>query len=981
VLANSALRRLLCVVLFALPAAVPARGQAGTVSLTTLDYNASTCRQAIARANLGQGRDWWCIQGIASHPSGVTEVRVDSLPAVLQPDSGGAVRYIGFVPVVDGERQVDVVARATSGATGLARYRIVSQGFDPEHPDRPRPVLARVPLAGLPVPGTAQTLVPPSTAGVASRPAGPPAAAAAREASAASPQPTLGEPAATATAGVVDTLGDFIEILSPAEWSGIATRGIELPAQRSVQVVGFARHPSGITSVEIDGRVAALTREGGKYTFTGFAHATAEAREVVILAHPVDGLPIIRRYTLRGTPSDRAFRSRQEAESQLRGQRWALVVGISSYADSAIKPLKYADDDAQAVYDFLRSPRAGLGGFAEDHVRLLLNEQATYAAIRSALFSFLGQAAPQDEVVIYFAGHGKPDQHRPGDTYLLTHDARDAQLSSTALPMRDLNRAVAALAAKHVVLITDACHSGGVTEETSSRGDGGLVQEDFLARMNASQAGLAVFTASGADQLSFEDAKWGGGHGIFTYFLLRGLYGAADEDGDQIVTAVELMHWTMEQVRRETRNTQVPSIGDHSFDQSLPLSLVLTPEEEQHARQKPDSVAADPEVARRGTTLPPALAQAIARAEDAVRHFPSSPPYRHNLGKLYQDAQRMDDAIRELIEASRLEPSNAEYRYSLGMALQQANRLPEAIEVFRGALLSDRENPLYHFAFGVALLSAGRAEEAVASLRRAVRIQPANARSNAALGRALWKTGRLRDAVVSLQAAVLQDPSDASYRRDLAMILAENGQLEQALTDMREAAKLAPGRADYVSDFSIMLLAAGRSTEALQAMQSAAQLDSANAVYRNALGNLYRAAGQKYEALLEFRAATRLDPANPVYHFIHGELLGESDDTGSALDELREAVRLAPDSARFVNGLGRVLRRASLPAEAIEAFIRATQLEPGQAEYHFDLGTMYVEAGRYGDALTALQRAVQLQPGNRDYSTQLRNVQRRVRGG
>jgi tetratricopeptide (TPR) repeat protein len=941
---------------------------------TTLEYDAASCRQAVARANLGQGRGWWCIQGIASHPSGVTEVRVGSLPAVLRPDSGGATRFIGFVPRAEGEgeRQVDVVARAANGATGLARYRIVAEGFDPEHPERPRSVLARLPLAGEP----AAVAVPLSAAPVAAapRPAEPPAGVAAvTDSGAAAAQVAPGAPAV----GVVDTLGEYIEILEPSEWSGIASRGIELPARRSVRVVGYVRHPTGIESVKIDGRVAALTREGGKYVFTGFVPTQEGAREVVILAYPASGLPIIRRYTLRGTPASRTFGSRQEAESSVGGERWAVVVGIASYADSAIRPLRYADDDAQAVYDFLRSRRAGMGGFRADHVKLLLNEQATFAEIRSALFTFLRQASERDEVIIYFAGHGAPDK-RPDDLYLLTHDARLSQLSATAFPMRDLNRAVENMGARHIVLITDACHSGGVTEQESTRGRN-LIQDEFLDRMNASKAGLAVFTASGADQFSFEDARWGGGHGIFTYYLLRGLSGQADEDQDQIVTAVELMHWTMEQVRHETGNTQVPSIGDRSYDPSLPLSVVFAPGEEQALARQADTASV--QHAATPDALPPALADSLARAQEAVRFFPGSPTYRHNLGRLYLRALLVDSAVRELIKATELDPGNPVYRYSLGLALQEAGRLDEASGEFRGALAADRENAAYHSALGEALLAAGHAAEAVPSLRRAVRIEPANARSHATLGRALWKAGQLREAVAALQAAVLRLPGDAAYRHDLALVLAQNDQLEPALTEMREAVRLAPARADYGSDLSTLLLVASRPAEALQAMQAAVRLDSTNAAYHDALGTLFRSAGQKYEALLEFRAATRLQPANAAFHFDHGESLGESEQVDGAVTELREAVRLAPDSARFVNGLGRALRRAARPGEALEALVRATQLDPGEAAYHYDLGSMYVETGRYGDALPALQRAVQLQPGNRDYAALLRTVQRRARGG
>ena len=49
-----------------------------------------------------------------------------------------------------------------------------------------------------------------------------------------------------------------------------------------------------------------------------------------------------------------------------------------------------------------------------------------------------------------------------------------------------------------------------------------------------------MITASDISESSFEDAKWGDGHGVFTYFLLQGLQGEADPNHDGVVTAGEL---------------------------------------------------------------------------------------------------------------------------------------------------------------------------------------------------------------------------------------------------------------------------------------------------------------------------------------------------------------------------------------------------------------------------------------------------------
>jgi len=149
-------------------------------------------------------------------------------------------------------------------------------------------------------------------------------------------------------------------------------------------------------------------------------------------------------------------------EERFRGQRWAVVVGISKYKNShQIPNLRYADKDASAFYDFLRSPQGG--GFPETHINPLLNENGTYQALRSALFTFLQSAIEEDFVVIYISGHGAPDPKNQKNLYFLSYDTDVAQIASTAFPMWDLETAIQRqIKAQKVVIISDTCHAGGV---------------------------------------------------------------------------------------------------------------------------------------------------------------------------------------------------------------------------------------------------------------------------------------------------------------------------------------------------------------------------------------------------------------------------------------------------------------------------------------------------------------------------------------
>jgi uncharacterized caspase-like protein len=121
------------------------------------------------------------------------------------------------------------------------------------------------------------------------------------------------------------------------------------------------------------------------------------------------------------------------AEALAQPQKWAAVVGIGQYKDPAIRPLRYAVADARAVYNFLVDPNGG--GFPKGNVQLLLDQQATQKALRSALGTTLARRAVKgDTVFIYYAGHGaleadlanrEPDGYAK---YLVPYDAEAKDL-------------------------------------------------------------------------------------------------------------------------------------------------------------------------------------------------------------------------------------------------------------------------------------------------------------------------------------------------------------------------------------------------------------------------------------------------------------------------------------------------------------------------------------------------------------------------
>lgn len=255
-----------------------------------------------------------------------------------------------------------------------------------------------------------------------------------------------------------------------------------------------------------------------------------------------------------------------------RGKLWAVVIGVSRYKNLAPKSqLEFAHRDAEDFAAFLRSPKGG--GYPPSQLTLLTNQAATLSAIRSALGTTLPRSvAPDDMVIIFFAGHGTVESERDG--YLLAYDSDPQNLYATALQISELNRIVSErVKARNVILIADACHSGQLGMTSRGTGESATMVNRYLGEVGRSGKGVFRILASRQDQLSYEGRNWGNGHGAFTWFLLQGMRGQADDDKDGFVRVGELLKFLSNNVPRETQSLQTP-IAAGEVDLSLPMAVV-----------------------------------------------------------------------------------------------------------------------------------------------------------------------------------------------------------------------------------------------------------------------------------------------------------------------------------------------------------------------------------------------------------------------
>lgn len=243
---------------------------------------------------------------------------------------------------------------------------------------------------------------------------------------------------------------------------------------------------------------------------------------------------------------------------------YALIVGIANYAKlPASGQLQFPERDAESIYSALISPEGG--NFRAENVHRLIGDRANLANLKKELLEWLPSVTKDDDrVLIYFAGHGFVSE---GKAYLAPSDIDPKNIKGTGLPMDTLGDAMARkIKGKWKVLLTDSCHSGSIMPPADA------------AAMNSSlkslDRSLFSLTASRDREQSFESPEWGGGHGIFTYYVVKGLEGAADENRDGIVNADELAEYVHSEVRRATGGRQNPTSERGSFDPNMLLAYV-----------------------------------------------------------------------------------------------------------------------------------------------------------------------------------------------------------------------------------------------------------------------------------------------------------------------------------------------------------------------------------------------------------------------
>jgi hypothetical protein len=227
----------------------------------------------------------------------------------------------------------------------------------------------------------------------------------------------------------------------------------------------------------------------------------------------------------------------------LNNNKVALIFGIENYATNP--KATFANYDAKYFYQYAKS----IFGVKNENIKLLVDEEANLVSSLGALNKWLPSKIKKNrtELIIYFAGHGLASSDGK-ELYLLPQDGDSDLLARTAISREEIFQIVSKLKPKSVTIFFDTCYSGVSRDEET------LLASARPVRIVADEQedipdNFTIFSASQLDQISsgLKEAK----HGIFSYYLMKGLEGNADINKDKKITNGELLAYMDENVSQK----------------------------------------------------------------------------------------------------------------------------------------------------------------------------------------------------------------------------------------------------------------------------------------------------------------------------------------------------------------------------------------------------------------------------------------------
>jgi len=250
-----------------------------------------------------------------------------------------------------------------------------------------------------------------------------------------------------------------------------------------------------------------------------------------------------------------------QASSLQHRHTYLISIGLSSYLDRRMLSRKYASRDAETVARYFQT----FGGVPSSNINLLVDWKAFHSHMEKAFSGWLrSQPTSGAVVIVYFSGHAMVSQ--TGEVMLIPYDG--AAAATTLYPLKAIESVLAKLNSKQAILIFD-----GKVSQLQGSSEMNVIPRWDLTGGNTIRLIAGEGLSHGLDDDSHQ-------HGLFTYYLLRGLRGEADSNRNGEVTLGEITDYVRQKVswasKSQFDSAQRPQIIPALKPGDTAASLVLT---------------------------------------------------------------------------------------------------------------------------------------------------------------------------------------------------------------------------------------------------------------------------------------------------------------------------------------------------------------------------------------------------------------------
>jgi Flp pilus assembly protein TadD len=498
-------------------------------------------------------------------------------------------------------------------------------------------------------------------------------------------------------------------------------------------------------------------------------------------------------------------------------QKWAVVIGVGRYKEPRLNNEERPDEGAEEFYEYLIDEHGGR--FDPQHVKLLVNHEATQQGIAAALGKDWagGLAGPDDLVVVYVATNSFPTTD--GNTYLCTYNTALDNVYSTCLSMRTLMDMLKKnIKAGRIVLVLQSSYSGAV--DLGSGAKAAFKSYNMNPAQMSLGKGYVLVSSSQPDQMS-----WGN---IFTSNFVKSL-----REKDGLIALPDAFEKARDLTRQETTNQ--------------PGKRVQTPVMKSEWRGQ-DIVLGVPPL-QQGP-----IPEAVTKHLGAESHYLKA--------NQFVEAGKQQEAAAEYEQAISTDPHYADALADYGALLALKSDWQKSAEMYKRALAENTNDPLFHANYARVLNRLGDADECKKELETAYQLNRKDRNVLVALSDRCLKVGESDRSVVLLREALELFPQDSSLHNRLSQALAERGDLDDSVVEAQEAVKLDPNSLPSRLNLASVLLLNGNAKEAISTYREAITLSPQNADGHYLLGKALDSFGDSSGARQELKKFLELCSTN-----------------------------------------------------------------------------------------------------------------------